>query len=176
MENKNYLILCEGKTEQGFFDALLEDYGLTDIVEVRQLVQTPEQLKETVKFLLPRYKRIALVYDHDNDVTALSIFPNSRKIFQSFRPTVILALRSSFLLVLSREANIHGFYRWTNLSSLRKDKFSNSSSRLIRPTAKVILRADRSTTGIDRFFNRALPTKSSCAEVRCRMSVGSSKT
>ena len=79
MENKNYLILCEGKTEQGFFDALLEDYGLTDIVEVRQLVQTPEQLKETVKFLLPRYKRIALVYDHDNDVTALSIFSELSK-------------------------------------------------------------------------------------------------
>lgn len=79
MENKDYLILCEGKTEQGFFDALLEDYGLTDLVEVRQLVQTPEQLKETVKFLLPRYKRIALVYDHDNDVTAVSIFSELSK-------------------------------------------------------------------------------------------------
>lgn len=86
MKNKKYLILCEGMTEKGFFDAFVDEYRLNDFVEVRQLIQTPVQLPQTVKNLLPCYSRIALVYDHDNQKEFASIFAELAK-----NPEIILA-------------------------------------------------------------------------------------
>ena len=86
MKNKKYLILCEGMTEKGFFDALIDEYMLTDYVEVRQLIQNPVQLRKTVNNLLPDYYRIALVYDHDNQKASAPVFTELAK-----NPAIILA-------------------------------------------------------------------------------------